>query len=84
MQTLLGGWAGLLSAASGWAVGLVLFCSLYACGGHGSRRREAAGGDRRLAGPDRSRLWTGLYGAMAGGVMALAVALARGYTQDRR
>ncbi|HPK71833.1 MAG TPA: prepilin peptidase [Vicinamibacterales bacterium] len=78
MHAAMSGWPGLLLAASGWAVGAALFFPLFALGG------MAAGDVKLLAaigawlGP-AGALWTALYGAVAGGVMALVVALSRGY-----
>ena len=45
---------------------------------HGRRRHEAAGRDRRLA-RARAAVWVALYSGIAGGVMALFVALFSGY-----
>jgi prepilin peptidase CpaA len=80
MQALLHGWSGLLSAASGWAVGLVLFLPLYAVGGMGAGDVKLLAAVGAWLGPIGAA-WTGLYGAVAGGAMALAVALARGYAR---
>jgi prepilin peptidase CpaA len=80
MQTVLHGWSGLLSAVSGWAVGLVLFVPLYAVGGMGAGDVKLLAAIGAWLGPVGAA-WTGLYGAVAGGAMALAVALARGYAR---
>jgi prepilin peptidase CpaA len=80
MQTLLGGWAGLLSAASGGTVGLVLFAPLYLVGGMGAGDVKLLAAIGAWLGPIGAA-WAGLYGAVAGGAMALAVALARGYSK---
>ena len=78
MQTLLNGWSGLLSSTSGWVVGLVLFIPLYALGGMGAGDVKLLAAIGAWLGPIGAA-WTGLYGAVAGGAMALVVALARGY-----
>ena len=72
------GWAGLLSALAGWAVGLLIFLPLFALRGMG-------GGDVKLVaalgawlGPGLA-LWLGLFTALAGGPIAIIVALSRGY-----
>jgi len=64
MHAAMSGWPGLLLAASGWAVGAALFFPLFALGG------MAAGDVKLLA---AIGAWLG------GGVMALVVALSRGY-----
>jgi prepilin peptidase CpaA len=73
-----GGIAGLGQAVGGWAVGLLLFLPLFALGGLG-------GGDVKLLaalgawmGPTAA-LWVGLWAAVAGGPLALIVAVSAGY-----
>jgi prepilin peptidase CpaA len=73
-----GGIPGLGWALCGWLVGAALFFPIFALGGMG-------GGDVKLlaalgawVGP-ADAVFVGLYGAIAGGVMALAVGFARGY-----
>jgi prepilin peptidase CpaA len=72
------GWSGLGSAALGFLVGGVAFIVPFALGGLG-------GGDIKLLaaigawlGPSGA-IWLVLYTGIAGGVMALVVALASGY-----
>lgn len=71
------GWFGVLVAVGGCAVGLILFVPLYALGG-------MAAGDVKLLAAVGAWLgpWgavsTALYGAIAGGVLAVVVVLARG------
>jgi len=77
---LLNGWSGVFLAASGWAVGLVLFFPLFALGGMAAGDVKLLGAIGAWLGPTGA-VWTGLYGAIAGGIMALAVALARGYAR---
>jgi prepilin peptidase CpaA len=74
------GWPGIGWAAAGWIAGAALFFPIFALGGMG-------GGDVKLLaavgawlGP-ADALFVGLYGAIAGGVMALGVAVARGYVK---
>ena len=76
--TVTAGWSGLGAAALGWMVGVAMFIVPFALGGLG-------GGDVKLVaalgawlGPFDA-LWVGLYTGVAGGVMALGVALASGY-----
>jgi prepilin peptidase CpaA len=73
-----GGWAGLGSAVVGWLIGAVVFIVPFALGGLG-------GGDVKLLaalgawlGPVPA-LWVALYTGVAGGIMALVVAIASGY-----
>lgn len=77
-HALVGGLPGASAALLGGLVGLAVFLPVFALGGMG-------GGDVKLmaalgawigAGPVA---WTALYGALAGGVMALAVGAAHGY-----
>ncbi len=78
IQALVSGWSGVLTAASGWVVGLVLFMPLYVLGGMGAGDVKLLAAIGAWLGPIGAA-WTGLYGAVAGGAMALVVALARGY-----
>ena len=72
------GGAGLLWSLAGWLVGLALFFLPFALGGMG-------GGDIKLLaalgawfGPS-DVVWLALYTGVAGGLMAIVVALVRGY-----
>ena len=69
---------GLLQAVLGFLAGLVIFLPFFALGGLG-------GGDVKLLaclgawlGPSMA-MWSALYAALAGGVMAILVALSAGY-----
>ena len=75
----LGGWSGLALALSGWAVGLALFFPVFALGGMGAGDVKLLAAFGAWLGPSGAA-WTAIYGALAGGVLALAVSLARGYT----
>ncbi|HKY20077.1 MAG TPA: prepilin peptidase [Vicinamibacterales bacterium] len=73
-----GGWPGLGTSAAGWVVGFLLFLPFFLLRGMG-------GGDVKLLaalgawfGP-AGMLVLAFYTAMAGGVIALGVVLARGY-----
>lgn len=77
VQGMLLGWRGVVVAVLGWGVGLLLLLPLFLLRGMG-------GGDVKLlaafgawVGP-RLVVWTGLYGAIAGGVLALVVTLWHG------
>jgi prepilin peptidase CpaA len=73
-----GGPSGLGWAAGGWLVGLLMFLPLFALRGMG-------GGDVKLLaalgawlGPGTT-VWLALFAALAGGPIAIVVALSRGY-----
>jgi prepilin peptidase CpaA len=75
------GLSGLGFSMAGWAVGLAMFLPLFVLGGLG-------GGDVKLLaalgawlGPG-SAAWLALWSMAAGGPIALAVALSRGYTRQ--
>lgn len=74
------GWPGLLLAASGWVVGLALFLPFFMLGGMGAGDVKLLAGLGAWLGP-AGVAWTALYAAIAGGVMALIVTLAGGYTR---
>lgn len=73
-----GGWSGLASATAGWAVGVALFLPMYALRGLGAGDVKLLGAIGAWLGP-MGAVWTGLYGAIAGGILALIVAIGRGY-----
>ena len=73
------GWSGLLLAASGWAAGFALFFPVFVLGGMGAGDVKLLAAIGAWLGP-WGALWTALYAALAGGLMALVVSLARGYT----
>ena len=73
-----GGWAEGARSVLGWGVGVVLFLPLFALRGMGAGDVKLLGAVGAWLGP-MGAVWTGLYGAIAGGVMALVVALGRGY-----
>ena len=75
------GLSGLGWAAAGWVVGLLLFLPVFALRGMG-------GGDVKLVaalgawlGPGLT-LWLALFTALAGGPLAVGVALSRGYLRQ--
>lgn len=73
-----GGFTGLASSAGGWALGVVLFLPFFALGGMGAGDVKLLAALGAWLGP-RDILWVAIYTSLAGGVMALAVALGRGY-----
>jgi prepilin peptidase CpaA len=75
---MIGGLSGLQTAAFGWLAGLALFLPFFLLGGMG-------GGDVKLLaalgawlGPGDA-VWLAIYASIAGGVLAVVVAVARGY-----
>ncbi len=77
-HALTGGMSGALASSAGWVTGLLIFLPFFALGGMG-------GGDVKLLaalgawlGPYET-LYLALYSAVAGGALAVVVALARGY-----
>jgi prepilin peptidase CpaA len=78
-QFVTGGWQGLLWACAGWTVGFVMFLPFFALGGMGAGDVKLLGAFGAWLGP-LGALWTALFGALAGGVLALVVSLAQNYT----
>jgi prepilin peptidase CpaA len=73
-----GGWSGLGAAALGWLIGAAAFIVPFALGGLGGGDVKLLGALGAWLGP-AGAMWVALYTGVAGGVMALAVALASGY-----
>ena len=73
-----GGWAATGTTAAGWVVGVLLFFPFFALGGLGAGDVKLLGALGAWLGP-RDVFWVALYASMAGGVMAIVVALATGY-----
>jgi prepilin peptidase CpaA len=72
------GVAGFGTAIGGWVAGTVLFLPFFVLGGMGAGDVKLLGALGAWLGP-REALWVAMYASLAGGVMAVAVALARGY-----
>ena len=70
--------AGLLPAAEGWLVGAAVFFIPFALGGLGAGDVKLLAALGAWLGPS-DIVWAAMYAALAGGVLALAVALLRGY-----
>ena len=69
---------GLLVAVLGWLVGLAVFMPFYLLRGLGAGDVKLMACLGAWLGP-AGAVWTALYGAMAGGVMAILTALASNY-----
>ncbi len=73
-----GGPWGLLSSLAGWATGLAIFLPIFLLGGLGAGDVKLMACLGAWLGAPLA-LWTALYAAVAGGVLAIFVALATGY-----
>jgi prepilin peptidase CpaA len=73
-----GGTGATIASLGGLAVGFALFFPLFALGGMGAGDVKLMAAIGAWIGPTDAA-WTALYAAIAGGVMAVSVALARGY-----
>jgi prepilin peptidase CpaA len=74
----IGGFTGATSALAGWVVGLAVFFVPFALRGLGAGDVKLMAALGAWLGP-ADALWLGVYTALAGGVVALFVAIARGY-----
>lgn len=75
---LAGGWHGALFSLGGWGLGLAAFLPLFLLGGMGAGDVKLLAAVGAWLGPAGAG-WTALYAAIAGGAMALVMALGRGY-----
>jgi prepilin peptidase CpaA len=76
-----GGFAGLGWAIAGWTVGAGLFFPLFALGGLGAGDVKLLAALGAWLGPGLT-VWVALWGAIAGGPLAIVVALSRGYARQ--
>src|SRR5262245_8692266 len=67
-------------SVGGWLVGVLLFAPIFAVGGLGAGDVKLLGALGAWLGPGKA-VYLALFTALAGGVMALVVMLARGYTR---
>jgi prepilin peptidase CpaA len=65
-------------SAAGWGAGLAIFLPLFLLGGLGAGDVKLMACLGAWLGPSQA-LWTAIYGAIAGGIFALIVALFTGY-----
>jgi prepilin peptidase CpaA len=77
-STWVGGVSGCVTSAGGWLVGVALFFPMFALGGMGAGDVKLAACIGAWLGPMQA-VFVALYSAIAGGVLALIVALATGY-----
>ena len=74
----IGGWRAGVVCVLGWAVGLAIFFLPFALGGLGAGDVKLLGAIGAWLGPVNV-LWVGLYAGVAGGVLAIFVAVTKGY-----
>ena len=74
------GLGGLVAGLEGWAVGFALFVPMFLLRGMGAGDVKLLACLGAWVGP-HDALWMGLYAMIAGGVMAIGVALATGYAR---
>jgi prepilin peptidase CpaA len=67
-----------VASATGWAVGIAIFFVPFALGGLGAGDVKLLGAIGAWLGP-MNALWVGLYAGVAGGILAIFVALTKGY-----
>jgi prepilin peptidase CpaA len=75
------GWSGLAGAGEGWAVGVLMFFPFFLLGGLGAGDVKLLGAMGAWLGPGEV-FWVAVYASLAGGVMALMVAVANGYLRQ--
>lgn len=80
VHTAIGGLGGFFTALAGWATGLAVFLPFYLLRGLGAGDVKLLAAVGAWLGPAMA-LWTALCGALAGGLLALVVALAHGYAR---
>lgn len=75
------GWHGIGWSFAGWCVGLAMFFPFFLLRGIGGGDVKLMGALGAWLGP-LSAVWLGLYAALAGGPLALGLALSRGYAKN--
>src|SRR5947207_746215 len=75
------GFGGLLASVEGWAVGLALFLPMFLLRGMGAGDVKLLACLGAWVGPLQA-FWMAIYAMMAGGVLAIVVALATGYASQ--
>jgi prepilin peptidase CpaA len=77
-HVLNGGWDAGLASAAGWTIGIAIFFLPFALGGLGAGDVKLLGAIGAWLGP-MNAVWVGLYAGAAGGILAIIVALTKGY-----
>ncbi len=80
-HSLAPGGSGWQVALGGWAAGVLLFSPIFLLRGIGAGDLKLLGAFGAWLGPVMA-VWVGLWGAVAGGVLALVVAFAHGYLRQ--
>jgi len=75
------GWSGLGTSLLGWVVGVALFFPVFALGGMGAGDVKLLGAIGAWLGA-ASVIWVGLFTGIAGGILAVVVALFTGYLKQ--
>ena len=75
---VVGGWSGLGMALAGWAFGCALFIPFFLLGGMGAGDVKLLAALGAWLGP-REALWLAVFASIAGGILAIAIALTNGY-----
>jgi len=78
MHSALGCWMGFQTASMGWLAGTALFLPFFLLGGMGAGDVKLLAALGAWLGP-RDAFWMAVYGSLAGGAMAIVVALIHGY-----
>lgn len=76
-----GGWSQAAWSVAGATAGIAVFFPFFAVGGLGAGDVKLLAALGAWLGP-AAAVWTGLYGAVAGGVLAVGVALHRRYARE--
>jgi prepilin peptidase CpaA len=77
-HSLNGGASAGFASATGWALGIAIFFVPFALGGLGAGDVKLLGAIGAWLGP-MNAIWVGLYAGAAGGILAIFVALTKGY-----
>ncbi len=77
----LAGWSGAGAALAGWLAGAALFFPIFALGGMGAGDVKLLAAIGAWLGP-AAVVWVGLFSAIAGGVMAVVLAMWSGYLRQ--
>ncbi len=80
-HTTTGGVSGFGESVGGWLTGVALFLPWFALGGMGAGDVKLLAALGAWLGP-MGALWAAIYASVAGGLLALTVTLARGYTRQ--
>lgn len=80
-HSTINGFSGFATGVSGWLTGVAMLLLPFALGGLGAGDVKLLGALGAWLGPSHA-MWAGIFTTMSGGVMALFVAVARGYLRE--